>query len=127
MKRYIKESDLRAITSGSFEEKRRSFMEAIDAFENMIDKLSKHRIESKRPLALVATFEQHAVVTDADGDFYRYSLVNGKVAMKTPYIGFKTMSEAEMRRDSASLVEDAAVDILAGKDATGLIVKMIRM
>lgn len=120
MKRYIKESDLRSITAGSFEEKRRATMEAVDAFE-------KGDAPIKRPLALVATFEHHAVVAAADGRFYRYAMAEGKAVSRNLYEGFSTLNETEVRKDGSSLVEDAAKEVLGGKDATSLIVKMLRM
>lgn len=118
MKRYIRESDLRAITEGSFERKRHRAMEAIDAY----DKRMPHPL--KRPTALVATFERHAIVADADGALHRFHFVenpkDGFVACgRSPYDGFETISESEM-------VEAAAKGLSEGKDITATIAKLLR-
>lgn len=151
MKRYIKATDLQGIKSGSFEEQRTQTLEAIDRFERTIaavDKKLDGASNAKvlaRPLSLVATFESHAIVADAEGTFHRYTLdrhfdvrretIEGKLTeveypmkavRREPYEGFRTMTEAEAKRDHTSLVEGAKSALTAGKDATSAMVELIR-
>lgn len=120
MKRYIRESDLRAITEGSFERKRQACMEAIDAFEKTVSPVP-------RPVALVATFEHHAVVADAAGVMHRYTFREGKALVREVYSDFTTMTESEAGKDQASIIEDATAAVRAGKDPTDSILKLLRL
>lgn len=134
MKRYIKAGDLQAILSQSYEDKRRHTMEAIDRHE------AAASAKLKRPIALVATFENAAVVADAEGGFHRYTLVrngvcedgttwNGfpaTISTREPYDGFRTMSEAEAGRDRNSMLERAANVLSSGQNGVSEILELMR-
>lgn len=125
MRRYIRESELRAITAGSFEARRSLAVEAIDAFENGSAQIRAQQ-KLTRPTALVATFEQHAVVLDANGNFHRYSFQEGHAVAREAYPDFIALSEEQAKKSAASIAEAAATDLVAGKDVTRSIVELMR-
>lgn len=122
MKRYISGRSLQSIVEGSFEDKRRLTMEAIDLYEKHHE--PAHALP--RPLSLVATFESHAVVADAAGGVHRFSFVEGKVSQREVYDGFASMTEEEAKLDRASLTEQAARSIDSGVDLTQAVLALMK-